>query len=68
MAEQGTARCPDCRQAMTVEYVSNGVYWMWHGVHCGWGREFSSEDVRTATGAATPERLDPRPLDESGWF
>ena len=58
-ATTGTARCPeDCGQDMEVEYVDCGVAWVWHGVHCGWGHQVSSKDVRGADGLPpAPERV-----------
>jgi hypothetical protein len=29
------ARCPQCRQTIQVEKVSNDIMMMWHGTHCG---------------------------------
>jgi hypothetical protein len=38
--------CPNCRKEMEVERVHNGVCYVWHGIHCGWGQAyFADNDV-----------------------
>lgn len=37
------ARCPECGKPMEVERVHNGVAYVWHGIHCGWGQGYMGE-------------------------
>jgi len=40
------ARCPTCDELVEVERTHNGVAWVWHMVHCGWGHAyFADEDI-----------------------
>ena len=37
-------RCPECNEWMDVERVHNGVCYVWHGVHCGYGQAYMADD------------------------
>ena len=34
--------CPECDNVFQVERVHNGVCYVYHGIHCGWGRDSGS--------------------------
>lgn len=39
-------KCPECNEWMDVERVHNGVCYVWHGFHCGFGQAYmADEDV-----------------------
>lgn len=36
---QAKCKCPECGETTTCERVHNGLGYVWHAVHCGWGHE-----------------------------
>ena len=46
LAPGPTALCPTCGRRIRVELVDVEIGHVWHVVHCGWGHEFASADLR----------------------
>lgn len=47
-------KCPECGEVIPCERTHNGIAYVWHAVHCGWGHEVEPISMSNLPEGAPP--------------